>query len=42
MQPPVETAPTSKKQLWAGRVVSALPVLMLLLSGVMNCSRAFE
>src|SRR5437764_10747139 len=26
----------SKKQLWAGRVVSALPVLMLLLSGVMK------
>jgi len=36
MQPSVETAPISKKQLWAGRVISALPVLMLLLSGVMK------
>jgi hypothetical protein len=36
MQPSVETAPVSKKQLWAGRVISALPVLMLLLSGVMK------
>ncbi len=36
MQPSVETAPTSRKRLWAGRVISALPVLMLLLSGVMK------
>ena len=36
MQPSVETTPTSRKQLWAGRVISALPVLMLLLSGVMK------
>src|SRR5882762_1768295 len=36
MQPSVETAPVSKTQLWAGRVISALPVLMLLLSGVMK------
>ena len=36
MQPAVETAPISRKQLWAGRVISALPVLMLLLSGVMK------
>ncbi len=29
-----QTAPVSKKMLWAGRVMSALPVLMLLFSGV--------
>ena len=29
-------APVSKKALWAGWVVSALPVLMLLMSGVMK------
>lgn len=29
-------APESKKMLWAGRVVSTLPVLMLLMSGVMK------
>jgi uncharacterized protein YndB with AHSA1/START domain len=29
-------SPVSKKMLWAGRVVSALPVLMLLLSAVMK------
>jgi len=31
-----QTAPVSKKRLWAGRIVSALPVLMLLFSGVMK------
>lgn len=31
-----ETAPISKRQLWAGRIFSALPVLMLLASGVMK------
>jgi DoxX-like protein len=30
----VEMAPVSKKILWAGRIVSALPVLMLLMSGI--------
>jgi DoxX-like family len=30
------TQPVSKKALWAGRIISALPVLMLLLSGVMK------
>ena len=35
---PTETATTviSKKALWAGRIISALPVLMLLFSGVMK------
>ncbi len=31
-----QTAPVSKKLLWAGRIMSALPVLMLLFSGVMK------
>ena len=31
-----QTAPTSKTMLWAGRIVSALPVLVLLLSAVMK------
>jgi hypothetical protein len=31
-----QTAPVSKKMLWAGRIVSALPVLMLLFSGVLK------
>ncbi len=31
-----QTAPVSNKMLWAGRITSALPVLMLLLSGVMK------
>lgn len=31
-----QTAPVSNKMLWAGRIASALPVLMLLLSGVMK------
>jgi hypothetical protein len=35
----METAPVSTKMLWAGRVVSALPVLMLLLSGVMKLAK---
>jgi len=29
-------APVTRKQLWAGRVVSALPVLMLLFSGILK------
>ncbi len=36
MQPAAQTAPVSKKQLWAGRIISALPVLLLLFSGVMK------
>lgn len=31
-----QTAPVSKKKLWAGRIISALPVLLLLLSGVVK------
>jgi hypothetical protein len=31
-----QTAPVSKKMLWAGRIVSALPVLVLLFSGVLK------
>jgi len=34
MQPTTETV--SKKALWAGRVISALPVLFLLMDGVMK------
>ncbi len=36
MQSATQTAPVSKKKLWAGRILSALPVLMLLFSGVMK------
>ena len=36
MQLGTQTAPVSKKRLWAGRIISALPVLMLLFSGVMK------
>jgi len=31
-----QTAPVSQKLLWAGRIVSVLPVLMLLFSGTMK------
>lgn len=31
-----QTTPTSKSTLWIGRILSAIPVLMLLLSGVMK------
>ena len=31
-----QTAPVSKKKLWAGRIISALPVLLLLFSGAMK------
>lgn len=36
MQSTTKTAPVSKKMLWAGRIASALPVLLLLFSGVMK------
>ncbi len=39
MQPGTQTAPVSKTMLWAGRIMSALPVLMLLFSGVMKLMR---
>ena len=34
MQSATETAPVSKKMVWAGRIISALPVLFLLFDGV--------
>lgn len=36
MQSTTPPAPVSKTALWAGRIMSALPVLMLLFSGVMK------
>jgi uncharacterized membrane protein YphA (DoxX/SURF4 family) len=36
MTPTNPPAPVSKKMLWSGRVMSALPVLMLLFSAVMK------
>jgi hypothetical protein len=36
MQSDTQTAPVSKKMLWIGWLVSAPPVLMLLMSGVMK------
>ena len=36
MQSDSQTAPGSKKMLWAGRITSALPVLMLFFSGAMK------
>ena len=36
MQSENQTAPVSKKMLWAGRIISAVPVLMLLFSAGMK------
>ena len=36
MKPDTQTAPVSKKSLWAGRIISGIPVLMLLFSGVLK------
>jgi len=36
MQSDIQVAPPSKKMLWAGRIMSALPVLMLLFGAVMK------
>jgi DoxX-like protein len=36
MQSDLQTAPISKKMLWTGRIISALPVLFLLVDGVMK------
>ena len=33
---PIQTAPSSKKAVWAGRIVSALPALFLLMDVVMK------
>jgi uncharacterized membrane protein YphA (DoxX/SURF4 family) len=40
MQTELQAPPASKAKLWAGYVASALPVLMLLLSGVMKLIKA--
>src|SRR5262245_36628597 len=39
MQTDPQTPPTSKAMLWSGRVISAIPVLMLLMSGGMKLAR---
>lgn len=36
MQADIQPAPVSMASLWSGRILSALPVLMLLMSGVMK------
>ena len=36
MQVAIETAPVSQKMLWAGRIISALPALFLLMDGIMK------
>jgi fucose permease len=36
MQSDTQTAPVSKKMLWTGRIIGALPALFLLLDGVMK------
>ncbi len=36
MQSDTQTAPVSKKRLWIGRIISALPALFLLMDGVMK------
>jgi len=36
MQSDIQTIPISKKALWIGRVISALPILFLLMDGVMK------
>jgi len=39
VQPDNQTLPVSKKMLWAGRIVSALPVLFLLVDGAMKLAK---
>jgi hypothetical protein len=39
-QPAASAAPTSKKMLWAGRVISAIPVLLMLFSAVLKLVKA--
>ena len=36
MQPATQTVPVSKKRLWAGRIMSAVPALFLLVDGAMK------
>lgn len=40
MQSDTRSAPVSNKRLWAGRIISALPVLLLLFSGVAKLMKA--
>jgi hypothetical protein len=37
MQSETQTTPVSRKALWAGRIISALPMLFLLMDGIMKC-----
>jgi hypothetical protein len=39
MESTVQSAPVSNKRLWAGRIMSALPVLFLLFDGVIHIMR---
>jgi hypothetical protein len=39
MEITTQTAPVSNTQLWAGRIISALPVLFLLFDGVIHLTR---
>jgi hypothetical protein len=39
MQSATQTAPVSKKMLWAGRILSAIPILFLLFDGVIKLMR---
>src|SRR5687767_12298358 len=39
MQPVTQTRPVSKKALWAGYIMSAIPALMLLLSAAMKFAK---
>jgi hypothetical protein len=39
MQPDTQAAPVSKKMLWAGRILSAIPVLFLLFDGVAKLTK---
>jgi hypothetical protein len=36
MQTSSQTAPVSRKKVWAGRVISGLPILFLLIDGIMK------
>lgn len=43
MQSDIEAAPVSKKMVWAGRIVSALPVLLLLMiCASLNTARSWR
>jgi hypothetical protein len=39
MQPDIHTAAVSRKALWAGRVISVLPILFLLMDGVTKLAK---